>query len=78
MRGLVSSVYGSQPKGRGFESRLKFFKYFFKANELLYGVLIIEYSHYMSPFIHFNSTRDVTFHVGVVGCLKFPREVMWL
>ncbi|MDD9362228.1 MAG: hypothetical protein PV344_04805 [Anaplasma sp.] len=27
---------GSQPKGRGFESRLKFLKFSFKANELLY------------------------------------------
>ncbi|MDD9362001.1 MAG: hypothetical protein PV344_03650 [Anaplasma sp.] len=35
MRGLVSSV---QPKGRGFESRLQFFKFFFKANESLYKV----------------------------------------
>ncbi|MDD9362642.1 MAG: hypothetical protein PV344_06950, partial [Anaplasma sp.] len=26
-RGLVSRVSGSQPKGRGFESRLKFFKF---------------------------------------------------
>ncbi|MDD9362422.1 MAG: hypothetical protein PV344_05820 [Anaplasma sp.] len=38
MRGLVSSVARSQPKGRGFESRLKFFKFFSKANELLYKV----------------------------------------
>ncbi|MDD9361385.1 MAG: hypothetical protein PV344_00415 [Anaplasma sp.] len=42
MRGLVSSVSGSQPKGRGFESRLKFFKFFFKANELLYKVKSFE------------------------------------
>ncbi|MDD9362976.1 MAG: hypothetical protein PV344_08645 [Anaplasma sp.] len=33
---------GSQPKGRGFESRLKFFKFFFKANELLYKVKSLE------------------------------------
>ncbi|MDD9363060.1 MAG: hypothetical protein PV344_09070 [Anaplasma sp.] len=32
-RGLVSSVSGSQPKGRGFESRLQFFKFFLKASE---------------------------------------------
>ncbi|MDD9362130.1 MAG: hypothetical protein PV344_04310 [Anaplasma sp.] len=38
MRGLVSSVAGSQTKVRGFASRLKFFKFFFKANELLYKV----------------------------------------
>ncbi|MDD9362276.1 MAG: hypothetical protein PV344_05050 [Anaplasma sp.] len=38
MRGLVSSVSGSQPKGCGFESRLKFFKFLFKANKLLYKV----------------------------------------
>ncbi|MDD9362882.1 MAG: hypothetical protein PV344_08170 [Anaplasma sp.] len=38
MRGLVSSVSGSQLKGRGLESRLKFFKCFFKAKELLYKV----------------------------------------
>ncbi|MDD9362034.1 MAG: hypothetical protein PV344_03815 [Anaplasma sp.] len=25
---------------------------------------------------HFHSTRDVAFHVSVVGCLEFPREVM--
>ncbi|MDD9362184.1 MAG: hypothetical protein PV344_04580 [Anaplasma sp.] len=25
-----------------------------------------------------HSTCDVTFHVSVVGCLKFLREVMWL
>ncbi|MDD9362005.1 MAG: hypothetical protein PV344_03670, partial [Anaplasma sp.] len=36
--GLVSKVSGSQPKGREFESRLKFFKFFYKANELLYRV----------------------------------------
>ncbi|MDD9362221.1 MAG: hypothetical protein PV344_04765 [Anaplasma sp.] len=35
-------------------------------------------SHYMSSFNDFHSTRDVTFHASVVGCLKFPREVMWL
>ncbi|MDD9361803.1 MAG: hypothetical protein PV344_02620 [Anaplasma sp.] len=28
-RGLVNSVSGSQPKGRGLEPRLKFYKYFF-------------------------------------------------
>ncbi|MDD9362844.1 MAG: hypothetical protein PV344_07980, partial [Anaplasma sp.] len=39
LRGLVSSVCGSQPKGRGFESCLKFFTFFFKANELLYKVI---------------------------------------
>ncbi|MDD9361746.1 MAG: hypothetical protein PV344_02325 [Anaplasma sp.] len=39
MRGLVSSVPSSQRKGRGFSSRLKFFKFFFNANtELLYKV----------------------------------------
>ncbi|MDD9361874.1 MAG: hypothetical protein PV344_02990 [Anaplasma sp.] len=38
MRGLVSSVPGSQPKGRGFESCLKYFICFFKANGLLYKV----------------------------------------
>ncbi|MDD9361851.1 MAG: hypothetical protein PV344_02865 [Anaplasma sp.] len=32
----------------------------------------------MLCFSHFHSTRDVTFHVSVVGCFKFPREVMWL
>ncbi|MDD9361850.1 MAG: hypothetical protein PV344_02860 [Anaplasma sp.] len=32
LRGLVSSVAGSQPKGRGFQSRLKLCKIFFKAN----------------------------------------------
>ncbi|MDD9361715.1 MAG: hypothetical protein PV344_02165 [Anaplasma sp.] len=74
---------GSQPKGRGFESRLKFFKYFFKANELLYKVKHLRHaatfnSHYMSSFTRCHSSRDVTFHVGVVGCLQFPREVMWL
>ncbi|MDD9361838.1 MAG: hypothetical protein PV344_02795 [Anaplasma sp.] len=37
MRGLVSSLSGSQPKARGFESRLTLFT-FFKANELLYKV----------------------------------------
>ncbi|MDD9361917.1 MAG: hypothetical protein PV344_03220 [Anaplasma sp.] len=42
MRGLVSSVYASQPKGRGFESRLEFFKFFFKANELLYKAKSLE------------------------------------
>ncbi|MDD9362195.1 MAG: hypothetical protein PV344_04635 [Anaplasma sp.] len=35
-------------------------------------------SHYMSSFNHCHSTRDVTFHVSVVDCSKFPREVMWL
>ncbi|MDD9362842.1 MAG: hypothetical protein PV344_07970 [Anaplasma sp.] len=35
-------------------------------------------SHCMSSFNHFHSTRDVTFHVSVVGCLKVAREVMWL
>ncbi|MDD9361918.1 MAG: hypothetical protein PV344_03225, partial [Anaplasma sp.] len=39
---LVSSVSGSQPKGRGFKSRLKFFKFFIKANELLYKVKSFE------------------------------------
>ncbi|MDD9362965.1 MAG: hypothetical protein PV344_08590 [Anaplasma sp.] len=35
--------------------------------------------HYMSSFFnHFHSTRDVAFYVSVVGCSKFPREVMWL
>ncbi|MDD9362164.1 MAG: hypothetical protein PV344_04480 [Anaplasma sp.] len=42
MRGLVSSVPGSQPKGRRFESRLKFFKFVFKANELPYKVKSFE------------------------------------
>ncbi|MDD9362906.1 MAG: hypothetical protein PV344_08290 [Anaplasma sp.] len=42
MSGLVSSVPGSQPKGPGFESRLKFIKLFFKANELLYKVKSFE------------------------------------
>ncbi|MDD9361705.1 MAG: hypothetical protein PV344_02110 [Anaplasma sp.] len=42
MRGLVSSVSASQPKGRGFDSRLKFFKFFFKATELLYKVISFE------------------------------------
>ncbi|MDD9361558.1 MAG: hypothetical protein PV344_01335 [Anaplasma sp.] len=42
MHGLVSSVPGSQPKGSGFESCLKFFKFFFKANELLYKVKLFE------------------------------------
>ncbi|MDD9362519.1 MAG: hypothetical protein PV344_06325 [Anaplasma sp.] len=42
MRGLVSRVSGSQPKGRGFASRVKFFKFFFKANELLYKVKSFE------------------------------------
>ncbi|MDD9361809.1 MAG: hypothetical protein PV344_02650, partial [Anaplasma sp.] len=32
LHGLVSSVSGSQPKGRGLESRLKVFKFFFKAH----------------------------------------------
>ncbi|MDD9362026.1 MAG: hypothetical protein PV344_03775, partial [Anaplasma sp.] len=41
-RGLVSSVSGSQPKGRGFVSRLKFFKFFFKENELLYKLKSFE------------------------------------
>ncbi|MDD9361624.1 MAG: hypothetical protein PV344_01695 [Anaplasma sp.] len=41
-RGLVSILSGSQPKGRGFESRLNFFKIFFKANELLYKVKSFE------------------------------------
>ncbi|MDD9361694.1 MAG: hypothetical protein PV344_02055 [Anaplasma sp.] len=38
MRSLVSSVPGSQPRGRGLESRLKLFIFFFRANELLYDV----------------------------------------
>ncbi|MDD9362789.1 MAG: hypothetical protein PV344_07700 [Anaplasma sp.] len=42
MRGLVTIVSGSQPKGRGFESRLKFFELFFMANELLYKVKSFE------------------------------------
>ncbi|MDD9361772.1 MAG: hypothetical protein PV344_02460 [Anaplasma sp.] len=33
---------GLQPKGRGFESRLKFFNFFFNANELLYKVKSFE------------------------------------
>ncbi|MDD9361868.1 MAG: hypothetical protein PV344_02955 [Anaplasma sp.] len=82
-RGLVSSVSGSQPKGRGFESRLKFFKislrhmnYFIKWNHLRHAATFN--SPLISSFSHFHSIRDVTFHVSVVGCLKFPREVMWL
>ncbi|MDD9362742.1 MAG: hypothetical protein PV344_07460 [Anaplasma sp.] len=39
---LVSSVSSSQPMGRGFEPPLKFFKFFFKANELLYKVKSFE------------------------------------
>ncbi|MDD9362936.1 MAG: hypothetical protein PV344_08440, partial [Anaplasma sp.] len=27
-------------------------------------------SHYMSPFNHFHSTRDVPFHVSVMGCFN--------
>ncbi|MDD9362786.1 MAG: hypothetical protein PV344_07685, partial [Anaplasma sp.] len=42
LRGLVSSMSGSQPKGRGFESRLKFFILFYKANALLYKVKSFE------------------------------------
>ncbi|MDD9361944.1 MAG: hypothetical protein PV344_03365 [Anaplasma sp.] len=42
MHDLVSSVSGSQLKGRGFESRLKFFTFFFTANELLYRVKSFE------------------------------------
>ncbi|MDD9361896.1 MAG: hypothetical protein PV344_03110 [Anaplasma sp.] len=42
MRGLVSSVPGSQPKGRGIESRLKFFKFLLKENDLLYKVKSFE------------------------------------
>ncbi|MDD9362194.1 MAG: hypothetical protein PV344_04630 [Anaplasma sp.] len=42
MRGLVSSVPGSQPKSRGFASHPKFFKFFFKANESLYKVKSFE------------------------------------
>ncbi|MDD9362240.1 MAG: hypothetical protein PV344_04865 [Anaplasma sp.] len=42
MRGLVIIMSGSQPKGRGFESRLKFFKFLFEANELLYKVKSFE------------------------------------
>ncbi|MDD9361640.1 MAG: hypothetical protein PV344_01785 [Anaplasma sp.] len=39
MRGLVISVSGWQSMGRsGFASRIKFFKFIFKANELLYKV----------------------------------------
>ncbi|MDD9362499.1 MAG: hypothetical protein PV344_06225 [Anaplasma sp.] len=38
VRGLVSSVSGSQSNGRRFNSRLKLFKIFCKANELLYKV----------------------------------------
>ncbi|MDD9362693.1 MAG: hypothetical protein PV344_07205 [Anaplasma sp.] len=41
MHSLVSSVSGPKLKGRGFESRLKF-KFFFKANELLYKVKSLE------------------------------------
>ncbi|MDD9361627.1 MAG: hypothetical protein PV344_01710 [Anaplasma sp.] len=39
---LVSTVFGSQPKGRGFESHLNVFKVFFKANALLYKVKSLE------------------------------------
>ncbi|MDD9362045.1 MAG: hypothetical protein PV344_03870 [Anaplasma sp.] len=42
MLDLVSSVAGSQLKGRGMEPRPKFLKYFFKANELLYKVKSFE------------------------------------
>ncbi|MDD9362541.1 MAG: hypothetical protein PV344_06435 [Anaplasma sp.] len=33
---------GSQPKCRRFQSHLKFFKFFFEANELLYEVKSFE------------------------------------
>ncbi|MDD9361592.1 MAG: hypothetical protein PV344_01530 [Anaplasma sp.] len=42
LSGLVSSVAGSQPKGRWLETRLKYFKFFFEANELLYKVTSFE------------------------------------
>ncbi|MDD9362475.1 MAG: hypothetical protein PV344_06090 [Anaplasma sp.] len=42
MCGLVSRVSGSQPQGCVFESRLKFFKFFFKKNELHYKVKSFE------------------------------------
>ncbi|MDD9362662.1 MAG: hypothetical protein PV344_07050, partial [Anaplasma sp.] len=83
LRGLVSSVPGTQPKGRGFEPRLKFFtfslrqiNYFIKCNNLRHAAT--SNSHYTPSFNPFHSTRDVTFHVSAVGSLKFPREVMWL
>ncbi|MDD9362362.1 MAG: hypothetical protein PV344_05515, partial [Anaplasma sp.] len=40
--GIVNSVSGLQTKGRGFESCLKFFQFFSKANELLYTVKSFE------------------------------------
>ncbi|MDD9362076.1 MAG: hypothetical protein PV344_04030 [Anaplasma sp.] len=42
MRGLVSIVPRSQPKGRGFKSRRNFFEFFFKADDLLYRVKSFE------------------------------------
>ncbi|MDD9362178.1 MAG: hypothetical protein PV344_04550, partial [Anaplasma sp.] len=42
LRGLVSSVSGSQPKGRGLESRPKFFEFFLKAKKLRYKVKLFE------------------------------------
>ncbi|MDD9362428.1 MAG: hypothetical protein PV344_05850, partial [Anaplasma sp.] len=42
LRGLVSCVSGSQPTGRGFESRLEFFNFSFEANALLYKVKSFE------------------------------------
>ncbi|MDD9361799.1 MAG: hypothetical protein PV344_02600 [Anaplasma sp.] len=42
MCGLVSRVSGSQPRGRKFESRLKFSKFFFKVSVLLYKVKSFE------------------------------------
>ncbi|MDD9362343.1 MAG: hypothetical protein PV344_05410, partial [Anaplasma sp.] len=52
LRGLVSGVSGSQPKGRGFESRLKFLKFFFKPNELLYKVNSFETCGDLSFALH--------------------------
>ncbi|MDD9362410.1 MAG: hypothetical protein PV344_05755 [Anaplasma sp.] len=34
-------------------------------------------SHYMSSLIT-SISRVTSFYVSVAGCLKFPREVMWL
>ncbi|MDD9361945.1 MAG: hypothetical protein PV344_03370 [Anaplasma sp.] len=83
MRGLVTSVSGSQPKGRGFKSRLNSSNFSFKQTNYFIKLYHLRHvvtfnSHYSSPFNHFHSTCDVTFNKSVVGCLKFPREVMWL
>ncbi|MDD9362522.1 MAG: hypothetical protein PV344_06340, partial [Anaplasma sp.] len=65
LRSLGSSVSGFRPMN-----------YFIKLNHLRHAATFN--SHYMSSFNQFHSTRDVTFHVSVVGYLKFPREVTWL